>query len=92
MIEAVRAGTVSGRDFVMEHLDGKLWPADLSEEGQAFAEVQYDEYLSDAGELAVTLELDNVYYIEDSEENYRKMAAVLDERWARHSARKSCSR
>jgi hypothetical protein len=83
-IEAVRAGTMSGRDFVMEYLSGKLWPADLSEEGLAFAEAQYSEYLRDVGDLSLTLDLDNVYYVEDNEENYRKMADALDERWARY--------
>jgi hypothetical protein len=86
MIEAVRVGTMSGRDFVLEQLDGKLWPSDLSQEGQAFAEAQYDEYLRDVGDLTVALDLDNAYYVEDSEENYRKMAAALDERWALYIA------
>jgi hypothetical protein len=86
MIEAVRGGTMSGRDFVLEQLDGKLWPSDFSQEGQAFAEAQYNEYLRDVGELTITLELDNGYYIEDNEENYRKMATALDERWARYIA------
>jgi hypothetical protein len=86
MITAVRVGAMSGRDFVLGQLDGKLWPSDLSEEGQAFAEAQYSEYLGDVGELGLTLDLDNAYYIEDSEENYRKMAATLDERWTRYAA------
>jgi hypothetical protein len=92
MIEAVRAGTISGRVFVMDQLDGKLWPRDLSEEGLAFAESQYDEYLGDVGNLAVTLDLDSPYHFEDNEENYRKMAAVLDERWAQHAADTSAKR
>lgn len=41
-IDAVRDGTMSGRDLVLEHLDGKLWPSDFSEEGLAFAEAHYD--------------------------------------------------
>jgi hypothetical protein len=84
-IEAVRAGTTSGRDFVLEYLDGKLWPADFSEEGQAFAKAQYGKYLDDVGELSLILNLDSVYYIEDGEENYRAMAAALDKLWARHT-------
>ena len=59
---------MSGRDLVLEHLDGRLWPEDLSEEGQAFAKTQYDEYLSDVGDLTVDLDLDNPYYVEDSED------------------------
>jgi hypothetical protein len=83
MIEAVRVGTMSARDFVMKQLDGKLWPSDLSEEGLAFAEAQYEKYLDDFGDLIVALDLDSPYYAEDSEENYRKMAATLDACWTR---------
>jgi hypothetical protein len=86
MIAAVRVGKMSGRDFVLKQLDGKLWPSDLNREGQAFAEAQYDEYLGDIGDLTMALDLDNAYYVEDSEENYRKMAAALDERWARYTS------
>ena len=86
MIEAVRTGSTSGRDFVLEQLDGKLGSGDLSEEGQAFAEAHYDQYLGDVGELSLELNLDSAYYVEDSEENYRKMATALDERWAHYVA------
>jgi hypothetical protein len=89
MIGAVRAGTMSARDFVLEQLDGKLWPGDLSQEGLAFAEAQYDKYLKDVGDLVVALDLENPYYAEDSEENYRKMAAALDKRWARFKRKPS---
>jgi hypothetical protein len=85
-IEAVRSGTMSGRALVLKHLDGKLWPEDLSEEGQAFAKTQYEKYLDDFGDLIVTLDLDSPYYVEDSEENYQKMAVALDKRWARYVA------
>jgi hypothetical protein len=85
VIDAVRDGTMSGRDLVLEYLDGKFWPCDLSEEGQAFAEAHYDGYLNDVGRLFVE-DLESAYYAEDSDENYRMVAAALDERWARFKA------
>ena len=85
VIDAVRDGTVSGRDLVLENLDGKLWPSDLSEEGRAFAEAHYDGYLTDVGRQFVE-DLESPYYAEDSDANYRMMAAALDERWARFKA------
>ncbi|MCW5732580.1 MAG: hypothetical protein KIS73_00545 [Enhydrobacter sp.] len=88
VIDAVRTGTMSGRDFVMEHLDGKLWPSDLSEEGQAFADTHYDGYLKDVGGLLIQ-DLESVYYAEDSDANYRMVAAALNERWERFKAEAS---
>lgn len=88
VIDAVRDSTVSGRDLVLEYLDGKLWPSDLSEEGQAFAEAHYDGYLNDVG-LQFAEDLESPYHAEDSDANYRMMAAALDERWARFKARAS---
>lgn len=85
-IEAVRAGTMSGRDLVLDHLDGKLWPADLSEEGQAFAAAYYDKYLNDLGRL-LTGNLESSYHAEDSLENYQRLAATLDKHWDRFKRR-----
>lgn len=88
VIDAVRDGTMSGRDLVMEHLDGKLWPSDLSEEGQAFAETHYDGYLNDVGGLLIQ-DLQSIYYAEDSDANYRMVATALNERWERFKAEAS---
>lgn len=82
-IEAVGNGTMPSRDFVMEELDGALGSADFSAEGSAFAEAHYSDYLEDVGKLSETFDLDSPYLLEDNEENYRKMAAALDARWAR---------
>lgn len=84
-IDAVRDGTMSGRDLVLNHLDGKLWPGDLNDEGQAFAEAHYNGYLNDAGRLLIP-DLESVYYAEDNDANYRMMAAALDERWSHFKA------
>jgi hypothetical protein len=48
---------MSGWDLVLEHLDGRLWPEDLSEEGQGFAKTQYEKYLDDFGDTVVALDL-----------------------------------
>jgi hypothetical protein len=88
-IEAVRAGKLSGRDFLLEHLDGKLWSSMLTEEGQAFAEAHYsDDYLEQVHRV-LSKGLESSYHADDSDKNYRKMAVVLDRYWARFKRRKT---
>src|SRR5256885_578130 len=42
-LEAVRARTMTGRDFLLNVCDEKFWESDLSDEGNAFAKVYYGE-------------------------------------------------
>jgi hypothetical protein len=52
---------MSGRNLLLDHLDGKLWAGDLSEEGQSFATAYYEKYVDDVGRL-LTEDLECSYY------------------------------
>ena len=82
-IEAVRAGRMSGRDLVLGHLDGKLWPSMLTQECADFAEAHWNDFIEDFAGLPSEVG-DTAYHVEDTTENYDIVAAALDERWARY--------
>lgn len=83
-IEAVRAGTMSGRDVVLEYLDGKLWPDDLTHDCTAFAEAHWNDFITHFADLP-SVRGDTVYHIEDTAENYQIVAAALDVLWQRRN-------
>lgn len=80
-VEAVRQGTLSGRDFLLQHCDGKLTSESFSPEGDAFATEHYDGYLNDFERL-LCAGLKSDYLVEDRAANYEIMARALDQRWA----------
>jgi hypothetical protein len=79
-IDAVRQGTLSGRDFLLEHCDGKLVSGSFNQEGAVFATKHYDGYLDDFERL-LCAGLKSDYLVEDSAANYEIMASALDQRW-----------
>ena len=80
-VEAVRQGTLSGRDFLLQHCDGKLTSESFNPEGDAFATKHYVGYLEDFQRL-LCAGLKSDYLVEDSAANYEIMARALDQRWA----------
>ncbi|MBL9078091.1 MAG: hypothetical protein JNL08_11340 [Planctomycetes bacterium] len=81
-VAAVRDGTQSGRDFLMEQCDEKFTDHDLSEEGNAFAKSYYESRYFDDYEACVGQGLPSLYHVEDSPENRAKVEALLDQRFA----------
>ena len=73
---------ITGREFLSNQCDEKLWEDDLSEEGNAFAKAYYEtnRYYSDY-EAALGTGLPSLYHIEDSWQNYERIAEVLDRRF-----------
>lgn len=73
----------TGRDLLLAELDEKFFPELLSREGKAFTHDYYetDEYLTDYDRV-LGGELETLYHVEDTWENYDRMAPVLDERLA----------
>jgi hypothetical protein len=80
-VEAVRQGTLSGRDFLLEYCDGKLLSQFFSQQGAAFATKHYDAYIDDFRRL-LGQGLKSDYLVEDNAANYEIMARALDQRWA----------
>jgi len=95
---AVRQRRRTGRDFLFEHGDGRFGPADLSDEGNAFVRVYWQDgaggihpngYLADY-ERTLGGDLPDLYRVADTWENFDALARVLDRRfeeWQRKRGR-----
>jgi hypothetical protein len=83
-IAAVRARRMTGRQFLFKECDGKFGEGDLNEEGNAFAKYYYSSkdrpYLTDYARV-LSSDLPDAYYVEDTWENYDKIASVISERF-----------
>jgi len=84
-INDIKARKKTGRDFLFEHCDGKFWAEDLNEKGINFTNSYYQDssgsygqYLTDYENILLE-DLDSLYRIEDSFENYNKIARKIDE-------------
>ena len=82
-VEAVRTGSMSGRDFLLRYFDGKLYSDCFTDQAAAFADCHYGDFLRDFERLLCQA-LASDYYVEDSRENYKIMAKALDKRWIRY--------
>jgi hypothetical protein len=82
-LPALRRREITGRDLLFKELDEKFFASLLSEEGQAFTADYYesDRYVEDYADVLAT-ELESVYHVKDSWENYDRIAPRLDERLA----------
>jgi len=85
-LAAVRAREMTGREFLFKNCDGKLWEADLNEEGNAFAKSYYKksagqrhDYLTDYSDEFWSGP--SIYHVADTWENYERMAGVLTRRF-----------
>ena len=73
----------TGRDLLLAELDEKFFPQLLNSEGGAFTRAYYEtnDFLNDY-DLVLGGELESLYHVQDTWENYDKMAERLDERLA----------
>ena len=73
----------TGRDLLFAELDEKFFPQLLNSEGGAFTSSYYEtnDFLNDY-DLVLGGELESLYHVQDTWENYDKMAVRLDERLA----------
>ena len=80
-INDLRKRKISGRDFLLDYCDEKFTEEELSEEGLAFTEDYYSEdYISDY-EATLADGLASIYYVENSWENYDKIAPAISKRF-----------
>lgn len=80
-INDLRKQKISGRDFLLDYCDEKFTEEELSEEGLAFTEDYYSEdYISDY-EATLADGLASIYYVENSWENYDKIAPAISKRF-----------
>jgi hypothetical protein len=89
---------ITGRDFLIELCDEKLWADDFNEQGLAFAKDYYESdtafakeysyYLQDycdvfnAHAAANGFEFESTYHIENTWENVDRLTPILDKRYA----------
>jgi hypothetical protein len=80
----------TGRDLLLTELDEKFFPRLLNSEGGAFTRDYYEtnDYVNDY-DLVLGGALDSLYHVQDTWENYDKMAARLDERLAAWRSQKT---
>jgi hypothetical protein len=77
-VQRVRDRTITGRTFLIERCDGKLFPGMLNKEGAAFAQKYYErEYFKDYRRTLV-VDLKSDYLVEDSWDNYDRISEVID--------------
>jgi hypothetical protein len=83
VLDDVRARRSTGRQFLLECCDEKLNDESLNDEGNAFARSYYEggAYLSDY-EKTLGAGVSDLYEVEDTWENYEKIAGVIDARFA----------
>ncbi len=95
-LTAVLARKMTGREFLFQACDGKFWEEDLSDVGNEFASTYYSGeggkgyglYIDDY-EKALVSELPSFYNVEDTWENYDRIAEVIDNRFKEWQATRS---
>lgn len=80
-LEDVRKRKITGREFLIDECDEKFWEEDLSEVGFEFTESYYDSQYHEDFEETLAENLPSVYHVEDTWENYDKIAQVIDKRF-----------
>lgn len=77
-LQNLRNRKITGREFFIDQCDSKFWNDDLNDKGNKFTEYYYvDMYFND---YIATLcnDLESEYMVEDSWENFDKIALMLD--------------
>lgn len=89
-LDAIRERTLSGREFLAKLRDGELSGDDLNETANAFARSYYDsdQYFKDYAELLAG-DLPSLYHVDDTWNNYDRMAECIDGRYAAWQKRRS---
>lgn len=85
-LQSLRKRCMTGREFLFKECDEKFWEEDLNDLGNAFASWYYNgeddtcSYIADY-ERVLGEELESLYHVEDTWQNYDKLARVLDQRF-----------
>jgi hypothetical protein len=94
-IQKVINRQITGRDFLVEQCDEKLWEDDLNEEGYAFTQHYYrfesldgkksyiEDYLDTLGDNA-----ESIYEVENSWSNYDMLKPIIDKRYKEWQTKK----
>jgi hypothetical protein len=82
-LQLLRERKITGRHLLLSELDEKFFDGLLTETGRDFTRDYYetDVYFADYDAILAT-DLPSTYHVEDSWENFDKIAAVIDERFS----------
>jgi len=86
-VQSVRDRVITGRTFLLEECDGKLFSGMLNKEGSAFAKKYYPRTYDKDYQRTLSVDLECDYLVEDSWENYERLAEVIDQRYAKEKER-----
>ncbi|WP_272538477.1 DUF7832 domain-containing protein [Providencia sp. PROV197] len=85
-VELVKARKMDGREFLISMCDEKFISEDLNDEGNAFTEFYYGAeeggYFDDY-ERVLQSDLPSTYHVENSWENYDKIAVIISDAFAK---------
>ena len=88
-IKELKSRKITGRDFLIEYCDEVLMGEEFTEDGLSFSEDYYEgDYIFDY-EKTLAENLPSVYHVEDTWENYDKLAPLIDKRfeeWKRNNS------
>lgn len=83
-IQRLRDRAISGRTFLIEYCDGKLFSGMLNKEGSSFALKYYPHTYDRDYREALIVDSESEYLVEDSWDNYDLIAMVIDQRYGSH--------
>lgn len=82
-LTSLRNHSITGAEFLLEECDGKFTNEDLDDTGNAFAVEYYEaKYVDDYVQVFDDENLETIYHIEDTWENYERLKPVLDRRFS----------
>ncbi len=82
-VDNLKNRNVTGREFLFDFLDEVFFDEFLSDEGIEFTEYYYEgDYIEDY-ENTLAQNLPSTYHVEDTWENYDKIAQVIDKRFSK---------
>ncbi len=89
IIQAVKSGQRTGRDFLFDACDEKFWDDDCSEEVLPFVKDYYvdGEYLNDISGL-FDQDFESVYHVPDTIENAQRVSALISEKYSQWKSNK----
>lgn len=85
-VHAVRSRELTGKSFLTEYCDEKLWESDLNRIGNDFAKQYYGQTYFDDFEIVFGVDWEHSFQAGDTWENFDRMAQKLDERFTRWKA------
>jgi hypothetical protein len=86
-VQRVKDRIITGRTFLLEECDGKLFTGMLNKEGGIFAQKYYPRAYDKDYHSSLVVDLASDYLVVDSWHNYERIAEVIERRYAKEEQR-----